>query len=424
MSGTTQDTIVLTLAEDADAGDAQFAVTVNGEQIATGQPVTTSQASGVGQQFVYRGDYGSGTFNVTVTSLNGGNAPDGQGPNLYVDDVTVNGAEPTFGIATVGGNQTIAQTPVELVSAGDNASFSVACYLRGTRIAVPGGETAIEALQAGDLVLTARGQARPVVWIGHRQLRVAAAADPARVRPIRVKAGAVEPGIPARDLLVSPEHMLFLDGVLIPARALVDGVTVTVADEIEAPHYVHVELETHDVVLAEGMPAESWLDSGNRGMFANAPLLVLHAEPATTPAALACAPVVEAGPALDRVRERLALRVAAVGQAVEPDLVRIAMPGVYRVAPRANAPALRLVSPAARLGGDQRRLGATVTAITLDGETLSLRDARLARGFHEPEQHGAQTVRWTDGDALITFGAARPASVEIHVGSVAEGRAA
>ena len=422
MSNTTQDTVVLTLGEDAYQGDAQFSVAVNGVQIATGQSVTASQADGVSQQYAYQGDFGPGSYNVTVTFLNDAYASPGQDRNLYVDNITVNGANPSLETVTNSSGQTsITSTPVELYSTGDTTTFSIACYLRGTRIAVPGGETAIEALRSGDLVLTASGQARPVAWVGHRRIAVAGAADPARVRPIRVKAGAVAAGVPARDLLVSPEHMLFLDGALIPARALVNGVTVQVADEIAAPHYFHVELESHDVLLAEGLPAESWLDAGNRGLFANAPVPTLRAELEATPASLACAPVVEDGPALDRARERRARRAIEAGQSVRSEVLVIEAPGTYRVAAPPGAAALRLVSPApARHDADERRLGATVTAVAFDGKSVPLDDARLARGFHGVERHGGHAVRWTDGDALITFGAEVPGLVEIKVGSVAE----
>lgn len=424
MSGTTQDTLTLTLAEDAYVADAQFSVSVNGVEIATGQSVTASHAEGVSQQFSYQGDFGPGPYTVVVTFLNDFNGGTGLDRNLYVQDVTLNGV--SYGAVTVnnGGNPSPSDASAGLYSTGDNAAYSVACYLRGTRLAVPGGEAAVEALRPGDLVITASGRARPVIWVGHRRLSVGSAADPARVRPVRVRAGAIAPGVPARDLLVSPEHMLLLDDALVPARALINGASVVVAEEIKAPHYFHVELESHDVLLAEGAAAESWLDAGNRAMFANAPVPALRAELAGTPQALACALVMDGGPALDALRERLARRAAEIGLAADIEVLVIEAPGTYRAAPQPGATALRLVSAAARHGADERRLGATVTEVAFDGETVSLGDVRLARGFHAVERHGGQALRWTDGDALITFGAEAPVAVEIRVESVAAARAA
>jgi hypothetical protein len=423
MSGTTQDTLVLTLSEDSYQGDAQFSVTVNGTQIAAGQSVTASNLEGQTEQFSYTGDF-TGTDTVTVTFLNDDYAGATFDRNLYVDGVAIDGVSTSSAVVNASSGSFTGSTPVELHSTGDNASFafsvpsSGACYLRGTRIAVPSGETAIEALRPGDLVLTASGAARPVVWIGHRQFRVADSANPSGVRPVRVRAGAVAPGVPARDLVVSPEHMLLLGDVLIPARALVNSTSVAVAPEIEAPHYFHVELESHDVLIADGMPAESWLDVGNRALFANAPVPALRPDLEATPAASACAPVVEGGAALDAIRVMLADRARAIGLAAIAATVEIAAPGAYRVAVAPGTAAVRLVSAAARCGADDRRLGATVTGVAFDGVPVALDDPRLARGFHAAERHGGHALRWTDRDALIAFGADAPGVVEIRVETV------
>ncbi len=101
------------------------------------------------------------------------------------------------------------------------------------------------------------------------------------VRPVRIAAHAFADGLPHRDLLVSPEHALFVDGVLIPAHRLLNHSSVT-QDAPAAAEYFHVELDRHEVLLAEGLPAESYLDTGNRTMFANAPLVALHPEPAAS----------------------------------------------------------------------------------------------------------------------------------------------
>ena len=95
----------------------------------------------------------------------------------------------------------------------------------GTLVATPDGERAIETLAIGDLVLTNEGRAMPVRWVG-RQTVSTRFADPLRVLPIRVAAGALAENLPVRDLLVSPDHALLVDGILVQAGALVNGTTI------------------------------------------------------------------------------------------------------------------------------------------------------------------------------------------------------
>ncbi len=150
----------------------------------------------------------------------------------------------------------------------DTNTFTV-CFLAGTRIATPAGETPVEALAIGDLVLTADGRAAPVKWVGVQTV-VTLFADPLRSLPVRITAGALGEGLPARDLLVSPDHALFLDGALVQAGALVNGTTVVRESAMpERFTYFHVELEDHALILAEGVPAETFLDTVTRRRFDN-----------------------------------------------------------------------------------------------------------------------------------------------------------
>jgi hypothetical protein len=128
------------------------------------------------------------------------------------------------------------------------------------------------------------------------------------VLPVCVKAGALGEGVPRRDLWVSPNHALYLEGVLIEAKDLVNGVSVYQAAEIETVEYFHLELETHDVILAEGMAAESYIDDDNRGLFHNAPeYWAAHPDQAGEPAQY-CAPRREEGFEVARARLRIAER--------------------------------------------------------------------------------------------------------------------
>jgi hypothetical protein len=147
--------------------------------------------------------------------------------------------------------------------AGMQALYAaVACYVSGGTLLTACGEVAIEAVRVGDIVPAMKSaRLRRVRWIGRRQLVSAA--------PVRVRAGALGPDLPHRDLLLSPDHAVLADGVLVPARYLVNGGSVTTERAGEVTYW-HIELEdgcgaaVHDVLLADGLPAESYLDTGNR----------------------------------------------------------------------------------------------------------------------------------------------------------------
>lgn len=152
---------------------------------------------------------------------------------------------------------------------GGSGSEIAICFYPGTMISTPGGETAVENFGAGDLVITSDGRAMPVRWIG-RQTVSLRFADPFRVLPIRIKAGALADQLPVRDLLVSPDHALLIDEVLIHAGALVNGTSIV--REIDVPErftYYHVELDDHSLVLAENIPAETFIDNVDRLAFDN-----------------------------------------------------------------------------------------------------------------------------------------------------------
>ncbi|WP_048464706.1 Hint domain-containing protein, partial [Methylobacterium aquaticum] len=200
----------------------------------------------------------------------------------------------------------------------------VICFAQGTRILTPEGERPVETLRAGDAVVTAAGETVAICWVGHRRLDLRRHPRPERAHPVRIAAHAFGPGRPHRDLVVSPGHALFVDGVLIPAGCLVNGTSVV---QLAWPEvvYHHVELAVHDVLLADGMPAESYLDCGNRGTFeSHDGPITLHPDlvAAALNLELACAPVVLHGPVVDRVRARLAAQAVAVKPSVLDRLLR------------------------------------------------------------------------------------------------------
>ncbi len=246
------------------------------------------------------------------------------------------------------------------------------CFRAGTLIETDRGPRAIETLTIGDTVVTFDGGTAPVVWLGSRLIQAAEAVSTG-VSPIRIRAGALEDGVPSRDLFVSPGHCLFLDGLLVEARCLVNGASITQETAHEPVEYFHLELPRHGVVMSEGAPAESFLDVGNRAHLT--PLDHSDASPrlASPADAEKCAPQIVGGDALIAIQTRLAARSDALGlQTHEPDLhivrdgvaVRPEIDGTtYRFALGTDPADVTIVSrssvPAERQFGnpDHRRLG-------------------------------------------------------------------
>jgi hypothetical protein len=198
---------------------------------------------------------------------------------------------------------------VTVTDENGGTQITLTCFAEGTLIAAPMGAVPVQHLSEGSLVLTEAGEAVPVVWLGYRRVQCARHPHPTQVLPIRILAGAFGPGTPARDLLLSPDHAVFVDGVLIPVKYLVNGrgvVQLAVTDMPEV-NYWHIELPRHSLVLAENLPVESYLDTGDRTNFQNGGNIVI-AHPDFSMRvweAFGCAPLCITGTTLEAVRARL-----------------------------------------------------------------------------------------------------------------------
>ena len=145
--------------------------------------------------------------------------------------------------------------------------------------------------------------------------------------------------MPKRALLLSPDHAVFVEDVLIPIRHLVNGTTVAQVERT-AITYHHIEMPHHDVLLAEGMPAESYLEAGARNAFVDgAAVIQLHADfaPARDHYAMlweteGYAPLVVAGAQLERTREKLARQARLLSPLLSPELRRLASPAANATA--------------------------------------------------------------------------------------------
>lgn len=143
------------------------------------------------------------------------------------------------------------------------------CFMAGTLIQTPGGNVPVEALKRGDLVLTHEGVEVPVDWLGVQTVSLSFA-DKMRVLPVRIKAGALARNVPSRDLFVSPDHALLVQGALIQAGALINGTSIVRETNVPTTFvYYHVEVENHSLVLAENTPAETFVDNVDRLSFDN-----------------------------------------------------------------------------------------------------------------------------------------------------------
>lgn len=155
-----------------------------------------------------------------------------------------------------------------MASAAGSAA-GVICFTPGTWLSTPGGPRRIEGLRPGDLVETRDNGPQPVLWNGHRRMSGARLYAMPHLRPIRFRAGALGCGRPDQDLLVSPQHRMLVRGrsaqalfntpeVLVAAENLVNDLSVTVDHSTREVTYVHVLLEAHNIVWANGLETESF----------------------------------------------------------------------------------------------------------------------------------------------------------------------
>ncbi len=239
--------------------------------------------------------------------------------------------------------------------------------------------------------------------------------------------------MPFQDLRVTKGHALWLDGVLIPVEFLINHLSIAWDDAAHEVSFFHVELATHAVLLANGAPAESYRDDGNRWLFRN------WNEGREAPPKPPCAEVVTGGPLVDAIWRRLRDRAnpgPAEPTTAEPDLTllvdgepvrgRSCGDGVH-VFPLPRRPLdVRVVSRSDAqdelgLARDPRHLGVALGRIAVWYGTrvamVEASDPSLVHGFHEFEPE--QGFRWTDGDARLPSslfaGLAGPSQLEVHV---------
>ena len=290
--------------------------------------------------------------------------------------------------------------------------YDLTCYAAGTRIATVWGEAPVETLAIGDRVLTADGRQVPIIRISRRTVDGRHHPRPHDVWPVRVHKHAFAADQPHRDLVLSPDHGVFVNDAIIPIRYLLNGATI-VQEPAGIITYHHVELPAHDRLLAEGLPAESFLDTTGDPETA---LKIWQTQ--------ACARLVASGPELQAARARLLARATALGHATtrDPDLRlraggRVLFPSrrgdFYRFLLPPRTRTVRLLSRTAvpaqtqTEDADHRRLGVAVARIAHNGNPLTLTDPSHGTGWYDAEDDPSTgPLRWTDGNAglLLTGG--------------------
>ncbi len=291
-------------------------------------------------------------------------------------------------------------------------------FLEGTRILGLHGDIPVETMNRGDRLITRSGAMRAVRWVGRRNLDAEDHAQPHAVWPVRIDRGAFADGLPERNLYLSPDHAVYLDGCLVPAKALVNGRSIAQERRRHLTYY-HIELETHDILLAEGLAAESYLDTGNRRLFESADGDGERAgEAGGSPReARGCAPLVQTGPILAAIRARIdsrlptrgvtsdpGVRALANGQALPVSLLDSLTYAVELPAEPADILLVSNVVVPAELhpdAEDRRILGLGVAQLFTvsqgKAEAVPLDSPLLAAGWHALET----ACRWTNGSALV-----------------------
>jgi len=319
------------------------------------------------------------------------------------------------------------------------------CFLKGTMIRTVHGEIAVEDLVVGDKVLAfvdGHEMAREIIWTGHRSTTVRGGLpDDEAGYPVRIRRHAFGENVPNKDLLVTPEHAMFLDGAFVPVRMLVNGRSIFYDRTITHFDYYHIETDEHSIIWSDGALSESYLDTGDRAIFAsNSSIVHLLNAPARDWDRDAAAPLrvdrAFAEPLHERLMDRArVLNLESVMSPVpttnDPGLCLIDTAGqVFHALRTVNrsyifmVPAdmgeVRIVSRTARpvdmIGpflDDRRHLGVLVGKIQVwEAEKTHSIDVHFATdelpGWANRENG---EYRWTTGDAVLPLADLRPGEV-------------
>jgi len=318
------------------------------------------------------------------------------------------------------------------------------CFLAGSMIETPDGSVAVEDIHVGDSVVAyvdGVAEVRNVIWTGTKHVTVnpSLAADEAGY-PVRIRENAIADGVPNKDLLVTAEHCLFVDGKFVPARMHVNGSSIAYDRSITSYDYYHVETADHAVIKANNVLTESYLDTGNRAeMRQEGNVVRLGGSPVKTWEKDGAAPLCVDRAIVEPLFQRLAARAEALGlESVEPapelttdpNLHLVTKTGrVLRKTRDANGFAMFMipagvedvwvVSRASRPSDvvgpfldDRRNLGVLVGDVVMfDSGTSKQVDSHLTTDLEGWNNREQGNVRWTSGRAYLALGRRRPDAI-------------
>ncbi|MFT8764667.1 MAG: Hint domain-containing protein [Gluconobacter potus] len=318
------------------------------------------------------------------------------------------------------------------------------CFLAGSMIRTPEGDVAVESLRLGSTVLAfVNGEAveRPVTWAGRAHMVAKAGLGDAEAGyPVRILKDALAEGVPYKDMLVTPEHCLFLNGGFVPARMLVNGRSVIYDRSLPSYDYFHVETAEHSVIMADGMMTESYLDTGNRQAFRQSGSVVSFGGRERNWNDDAAAPLVVSREMVEPIFREIEARaieaglentievptlteesglhlVTRTGQTIHQ--VRTANGRSMFMIP-SGVTEVRLVShtfrPSETVGpfvDDRRQLGVLVGEVTLfdSGNTIRIDQHLTDAGLAGWDVQDDAAARWTNGNAVLSLTARQPNSL-------------
>lgn len=391
----------------------------------------------------------SSSFNATLSNFAVGNTLDFS-TVTYDTEATVSVSDNQVVISSNGITYTLTISPADtseqfqLAKDSDGSLMleAVVCFLPGGMIATPDGERAVETLRPGMSVLTFdNGEITPkdIVWVGCQHVMVQRDCPPdiAGV-PIRISKDALAAGVPHHDLLVTPEHCLYLDGCFVPVRMLVNGMTISYAHEIRSYKCYHIETRDHAVIRANGLFTESYLDTGNRRNFsplAEGTVVSAFNGPARNwdehAATRLCTDRSFVEPLYSQIVQRASemedITVKVEKEYVQDPALRLVLPNGSKMVPLriigqryvfalpANVDVVRVMSRSARpcdtIGpyvDDRRNLGVLISRVTVcDAHQGSDITAYLTDDLPGWNAREEGTCRWTQGNAVLPLGACK-----------------